>query len=237
MEGLGKWYKGLTLPVKWTPPCCSWGAASCSSYSHRDGPSSSSSSPPSGSYHPKHQHRHACGRHSQEHTSLNSTTRLRHKGVLGLLNLRSIKTSLKKTEWKHDSRWNGRLQEMWKMRHQNNETRSDSLLLSVSLTPTLLFVCVFVCWCVCARVCLKLTPVAWTGEAEPAGTGEAWRWGELARSDSYTCLDRKGLWRRPEQRCTLSPQNPPKNKTKIEETENKDQTGWAEEETALWRQS
>lgn len=32
-----------------------------------------------------------------------------------------------------------------------------------------------VCVCVRACVCLKLTPVAWTGEAEPAGTGEAWR--------------------------------------------------------------
>lgn len=32
-----------------------------------------------------------------------------------------------------------------------------------------------VCVCVRVCVCLKLTPVAWTGEAEPAGTGEAWR--------------------------------------------------------------
>lgn len=40
-------------------------------------------------------------------------------------------------------------------------------------SDTQLVVCMLVC--VCARVCLKLTPVAWTGEAEPAGTGEAWR--------------------------------------------------------------
>lgn len=48
----------------------------------------------------------------------------------------------------------------------------------------------------------KLTPVAGMGEAEPAGSGEAWRWGELARSLSYAGLDRKGLCRRPEQRHT-----------------------------------
>lgn len=44
------------------------------------------------------------------------------------------------------------------------------------------------------------------GEAEPAGRGEAWRWVELARSDSYTRSDRKGLWRRPEQRHARKPQ-------------------------------
>lgn len=51
--------------------------------------------------------------------------------------------------------------------------------------------------CVCGCVC-KLTPAAGTGEAEPAGTGEAWRWDELACSLSHRGLDRKGLCRRPE---------------------------------------
>lgn len=212
MEGLGKWYKGLTLPVKWTPPCCSWGAVSCSSYSHRDGPSSSSS-PPSGSYHPKHQHRHACGRHSQEHTSLNSTTRLRHKGVLGLLNLRSIKTSLKKTEWKHDSWWNGRLQEMWKMRHQNNETRSDSLLLSVSLTPNLLFVCVFVCWCVCACVFKAHTcGMDRRGGACRYRRSLALRWAGSLRF--IHLLRQKGALKTPWAEMHIEPPEPPKKQNK-----------------------
>lgn len=58
----------------------------------------------------------------------------------------------------------------------------------------------------CIHLCVcKLTPVARTGEAEPAGTGEAWRWGELARSVSYTGLDRKGLCRRPERKHTWNP--------------------------------
>lgn len=45
------------------------------------------------------------------------------------------------------------------------------------------------------RMCVcELTPAAGTGEAEPAGTGEAWRWDEL----SHSGLDRNGLCRRPE---------------------------------------
>lgn len=46
-----------------------------------------------------------------------------------------------------------------------------------------------------AGVCVcELTPAAGTGEAEPAGTGEAWRRDEL----SHSGLDRNGLCRRPE---------------------------------------
>lgn len=63
---------------------------------------------------------------------------------------------------------------------------------------------IFMRMCVC-----KLTPAAGTGEAEPAGTGEAWRWDELARSLSHSGLDRNGLCRRPEPRHMEPPNNAP----------------------------
>lgn len=51
---------------------------------------------------------------------------------------------------------------------------------------------VYVCMYVMC-VCDKLRPVARTAAAGTGEGGEAWRRGEVARSDSYTCLDRKGL--------------------------------------------
>lgn len=83
--------------------------------------------------------------------------------------------------------------------------------------------------CVCVRV-WALTPVARIGEAEPAGTGEAWRWGELASSLSYAGLDRKGLCRRPMQNHTWTPQICPQPRKKMmDERKDKVQTQWAED--------
>lgn len=44
----------------------------------------------------------------------------------------------------------------------------------------------------------ELRPAAGTGEAEPAESGEAWRRGERDGSGSHGCLERKGLFKRPE---------------------------------------
>lgn len=44
----------------------------------------------------------------------------------------------------------------------------------------------------------ELRPAAGTGEAEPAGRGEAWRRGKRDGSGSHGCLERKGLFKRPE---------------------------------------
>lgn len=68
------------------------------------------------------------------------------------------------------------------------------------------------------RVCVcELTPAAGTGEAEPAGTGEAWRWDEL----SHRGLDRNGLCRRPEPGHREPPHNAPHKR--MEMTENSPQ--------------
>lgn len=231
MGGLGGW--GC---VKWVPPLhCSWGAASCSSYSHLDCPS-----PTSGSYHPKHKHRHA--KYTQEH--------IHHKDWKPppVPDIRAFLArcawAVKKQQWRSflqkQKAENTEWVETWHMMttHDYEEYEDDGTQkqqweawywLSMRVLPSML--CKD-CTCVCVCVC-KLTPVARTGDAEPAGTGDAWRWGELARSDSYTCLDRKGLCRRPEPRHTWNPQKHAQ-KHEGREKNNKEQTGWAEEERTTW---